>query len=589
MSTVPQTRSRFRLPRPPLAAIIAAVLAVAALVSFVVPRIASRTADPLAGGTAAKVTRGPLVAGIGATGQVEPRRQAELSFNGATGRVAEVLVAEGDAVAAGQPLVKLETGRLDAQLAQAQAALAEAQADFRNLTDGATPEQIAAAEAQVAAARGALQQTQGSVTDADIRAARASVDEAHARLAALQGSPNNDTLTSARSAVAEAQAALDQQRSALAAAKLDAERRVNDSANALRDAQAAFATARDNLASVQGDGDDPLTGAPLTDAGKRSFVDAFEQSKRTLANAEAALNQARVELDAARQNEITGLREAEARLATAQAQLDALLNPNADTLAAARAQLANAEASLARLLGDQRAGALAAQQAQVANAEANLAELVGDPTSSELARAQARVASAEAGVTLAQLARDEAVLAAPFDGVIATVNVAEGEEVSQGSPVTILDISRYNVTVSVDEVDVARVQVGQPVDVLIDALGAPALEGRVLRISPQSRAGSEVTAYDIEVEVDPAGRPVRAGMTATATIVVERRDDVLSVPAAAVRQENGADVVSAVGETDGRTTVTARPVQTGARIDDRVEITGGLNEGERVLVPGAGE
>lgn len=585
MSTVPQARPRFRVPRLPLAATIAALLALAALVSFLAPRLVARTADPLAGGAAVAVTRGPLVAGIGATGQVEPRRQAELSFAGVTGRVAEVLVAEGDAVAAGQPLLRLDSGRLDAQLAQAESQLAEARADLQGLRDGATPEQVAAAEAQVAAARGALRQTEGSVTDADVRAARATLDEARARLATLGGSPNPDALTAARSALAEAQAALDQRRADLSAAKLDAERRVGDAANALRDAQAAFAAARDNLASVQVDGDDPLTGAPLTDAGERSYADAFERSQRDMANAEAALRQAQVGLDAARQGEITGLREAEARVSTAQAQLDALLRPNPDAVAAARAQLASAEANLARLLGDQRAGALAAQQAQVASAEASLADLTSDPTASELARAEARVAAAGAGVELARIQLEDATLVAPFDGVVAAVNVTPGEEVGQGAPVTLLDISRYTVTVTVDEVDVARVTPGQPVEVLIDALGAPALSGTVLRVAPQARAGSEVTSYEVDVEVDPSSRPVRAGMTASAMIVVERRDDALSVPAEAVRQEGGAEVVTVVGEADGRTTLIARPVQTGAQIDGRVEIVGGLEAGERVLVP----
>jgi HlyD family secretion protein len=143
------------------------------------------------------------------------------------------------------------------------------------------------------------------------------------------------------------------------------------------------------------------------------------------------------------------------------------------------------------------------------------------------------------------------------------------------------------VTVTVDEVDVARVQVGMPVEVLIDALGEPALAGTVLRVSPQARDDSEVTSYDVEVEVDPAGRPVRSGMTASATVVVDRRDDALSVPAEAVRREDGVDVVSVVTEAEGRTTVTTRPVQVGARFDERVEIAGGLAAGERVLVPSA--
>ena len=587
MTSVPQSRPKTGFRRPPLPAIIAAALIVAVIITVVAPRLAGSGADPLKGGTASPVTRGPLVTGISATGQVEPRRQAALSFAGASGRVAAVLVDEGDAVKAGQPLVRLEARQLEAELAQARAGLAEAQADLQGIRDGATAEQIAAAEAQVAVARGTLQQTQGSVTSADVRAAQAALEEARARMAALQGSPNPDDLTAARSSLAEAQADLARQAAALSAAKTDAERRVAERANDLRNAQVAYAAARDNLASVQVDGKDPLTGAPLTDAGERSFYDALTRAERDMQNAEAALAQAKVDYETAKQSEIAGLREAEAQAATAQARLDALLSPNPDALAAAKSQLATAEADLARLLGDQRAGALSAQQAGLEAAEAQLAQLTADPQASDLARAQARVDRAQAQLDLAQIRLDDTALTAPFDGVIAAVNVAEGEEVGQGAPVTIIDISRYKVTVTVDEVDVARVQPGQQVEVLIDALGAPALAGTVLRVSPQARSDREVTSYDVEVEVDPAGRPVKPGMTASATIVVEKIDDALSVPAQAIRQEDGAAVVTVVTADGGKTTLATRPVQAGATIGDRVEIRGGLSEGERVLVGAA--
>ncbi|MFN8477295.1 MAG: HlyD family efflux transporter periplasmic adaptor subunit [Kouleothrix sp.] len=78
------------------------------------------------------------------------------------------------------------------------------------------------------------------------------------------------------------------------------------------------------------------------------------------------------------------------------------------------------------------------------------------------------------------------------------MNVAPGETIGQNVPVTLLDTSRYQVKVTVDEVDVARVAVGmKPVDVLLDVLGAPALSGTVRRISPQSEAGKSVTSYEV--------------------------------------------------------------------------------------------
>ncbi len=585
MTSVPQTQRKLRLPRLPVPVIIAAVLIIAVMVTLVVPRLTG-SANPLQGGTPITVTRETLIAGINATGRIEPRQEAALSFT-IPGRVAEVLVAEGDRVAAGTPLIRLDNREAMAQVASARAALAQAEADLKQLQEGATPEEIAQARAQVEAARGALVQISGSVTEADIAAARARVDEARARLSALQGAPNNDQLTAARSALTEAQAALERQRSALSAAKLDAERQVFERANRLRDAQTAFAAARDNLARVESNGKDPLTGASLTDAGKRAYADAFAQAERALADAELALNQARIAYETARQNEITGLAEAEARVATAQANLDALLNPNPDRIAAARAALAQAEADLARLLGEQRQGALAAQRANLAAAEANLARLTADPRATDLARAQARVAQAQAQLDLAQIRLDDTTLTAPFDGVVARINVAPGEQVTQGPVLTLIDVSRFKVTVTVDEVDVVRVAPGQDVEVLIDALGPPPQIGRVQRIAPQATNERNVTAYEVELEVAPGDRPLRSGMTASATIITAKRENALSVPVQAVREENGMTVVDVVVNDNGRITLVAQPVETGIRTGDRIEIINGLNEGQQVLLPGA--
>lgn len=585
MATTPRIQTRWRIPRPGLPAIIALVLVLAVGISFAVPRLAgSQVGAP--NGTPVSVTRGPLIDGISATGKIDPRQQADLTFAATSGRVSAIMVAEGDLVQAGDPLIQLDTRQQRAEVAAAEAALAEAQADLLALRNGATAEEIAAAQAQVAAAQGTLQQTQGSVTNSDIVAAQAAVAEARARLATVQGQPNSDALTRAQAAVSQAQAELERQRAALSAAKEQTRLNVDAQANALRNAQSEFAAARDNLASVEADGDDPLTGAPLTDAGERSYRDAFERAQRSMADADAALVQARVEYETAKQNEITGLADAEARLRTAQAELDTLLKPNADSLAAARAQLASAEANLARLLGDERQGALTAQQANLETAQAQLAQLLADPRASDLARTDARINQARAQLDLAQIKLDDATLRAPFAGIIAQITVAPGEDISSEPPVRLIDTSRYQVQLTVDEVDVARVVIGQPVEVLIDALGEPALRGMVSRIASQAVEGSTVTAYEVVVELDPGERPLKAGMTASATIIAEQRENVLSVPAQAVRNENGRQVVTVVTTgSDGKQQTQSLPVEIGTQFGERVEIAQGLNEGQQVLIP----
>ncbi len=581
MATVPQSRPRLKFPRPSIPMIIAIVLVLAAIAAFAISRFNSSATASV--GTTTAVTRGELIAGISATGRIEPRETAALVFNIREGRIAQVFVEEGASVKTGDPLVQLDAGQRTVEVAVAQATLAQAQADLQGLNDGATAEQVAAARAQVAAAQGALQQTQGSVTSSDIAAARAQLDEARARVATLTGKPNSDALARAEAAAVQAQATLDQQRSALSAAKEQARQNVETAANTLRNAQTDYAAARDNLSAVQDNSKDPLTGGKLTDAGERAYRDTYNKAERAMADADAALTQARITYEDAKQKETAGLPDAEAQLRSAQADLNALRTPNSDTSAAARAQLATAQANLDRLLGDQRAGALATQEANLAAAQANLNQLLADPKSSDFVRAQAQVAQAQANLDLAKLRLDETILRAPFDGIVARVDVTPGEDISQGTPVTLIDISRFQVKVTVDEVDVTRIQAGQAVQVLIDALGKPALLGSVKRIAPIAQTGSQVTSYEVVLEVEPGARPVKSGMTASATIVTDQRANALRAPSAAIRTENGASVVTVVTTgADGKQQTAIRTVQIGAAFGDQTEILSGLNEGELV-------
>ncbi len=588
MTTVPQQRSGGRARRPNLALIIAIVLIVALITTLLVRNFLARPVDPLADAITAPVTLADLTLGVSATGQVEPRVQAKLTFTGSTERVSELLVTEGDSVKAGDPLIALDSRQLAAELSAAEANLAVAQADLQAVGEGATVEQLAEAQAQIQAAQGNLTQTQGSVTAADTRAARAAIEEARAKLDVLLAGPKNDERARAQTALTDASAARDRERNGLAAAKEQARITIEQRANTVRETQAAYSTAFWDLDYVKKNESDPRTGQPLSDAEVQDFVNAFAQAERNLADAEANLAQAQVDYATAKQNEASGLESAEASVRSAQADLDQLLSGSeADELAAARAQLARAEADLASLTSSARSGAIDTGQANVAAAQARLAQLTTDPLASDLARANARVAQAQAQLEQARIRLDDTTLYAPFAGVVAQINVAPGETISpETTPLVLIDIARYLVKVTVDEVDISRVVIGQQVEVLIDALGAPTLTGTVLRSEPLPSSDSGVTSYRVTVEIDPSGRALKPGMTASASIIADTRSDVLSLPAAAVRSEGEKSLVKlVVSAADGTRTIEDREVQVGLRTSDTVEIVSGLAEGDQVVLP----
>ncbi|MFM2032429.1 MAG: hypothetical protein RLZZ297_1194 [Chloroflexota bacterium] len=554
MATLSQSM-RNRLPQfNKKTALITAAVVLMVAVGIAVPTLRSQSAAATVG-TTVVLAPTDISASITATGSLNPLQEANLSFL-TGGRVADVAVDSGDVVAAGAALVTLDQTMLSLGAQSAQAGVDQATAD------------VAAAKAQLTAAEAVLVQTVGSVGAADIAAARANLTAAQSRLALLQDGNKPEALARAQAAVTDAETGLAAQRTALSAAKTQAELLVSQRANAVRDAQTAYASAREDLAHVEADGTDPRTGRDLTDAQKRDYADAFTTAERALTNAEGLLVQAQRDADVARQNEITGVATAEARLNSAQADLDALRGGAGADLATAQAAVATAEAALNRLIGNQRDASVAAQEANVAAARAGVD------------RATAKLAQANALLQMANQRVSDTVLTAPFGGAVADVTARVGETVGTAPVVTMVDLSAYEVNVTVDEVDVAQIAVGQQVDVLVDALGEPALKGTVARVSPAAQSDRGVVSYAVTVQVTPDERAFRAGMTASAQIITASATGAIGVPHSAIHQTDGAPAVTVV--VDGKRV--ERPVTLGIRGTRLTQVTDGLTAGEVVEI-----
>jgi HlyD family secretion protein len=535
---------------------------------------------------------GTVEATVNASGTIEPREIVNLSFQ-AGGAVAEIAVQVGDRVQAGQLLARLDGRDAQFRVDQARAQLNQALANQQRVRGGASAAEVAAAEAQLAQARAQLRQTQGSVTAQDLTAARAQVDQARAALESLTAGPRSTERDQAQAQVDQARANLQTQRDSLAAAKVRAESQLSQAANTLRDRQAEYQRVYwDNREREQ----------QLDRFGQelpQEALDAELAALRAVENAEGALAQAQLAAEQARQNEISGIAAAEAQVRNVEAGLSRVESgADSDQIAAARAQLAQAEANLSKLLGDQRGGALAAAEAAVASAEANLERVSGPGGEADLATAQAQVDSAAAGLAQAELAFELTSLRAPIDAVVAEMNLVVGETLSAARPAVVLaDLSSYRVDVTIDELDVADVAVGQSVLLLLDALPDLSLRGVVERINPLAVAGAAVTSYNVRITLEDPTAEVRAGMSAGADIVVATGTDVLLVPRRAVRSDNGQFVIDVVTDAGlcradeaswpADPPRTARPVELGLSNEQVIEIVGdSLTVDECVYVPG---
>ena len=242
-----------------------------------------------------------------------------------------------------------------------------------------------------------------------------------------------------------------------------------------------------------------------------------------------------------------------------------------------------------------------AARAQYEIAEINLDE--PPPTVSEdvlelqLDAAKASWETAKLNLEIAELSLESAelnlekavVIVAPFDGVVADISITEGKEISTATlatpAISLVDTSEIEMRGFIDEIDIAIVQLGQEANIILDALPDEEIKGSVAFISPVGTTLAGVVSYDTTITLENPIAELRDGMSATAEIIIERRDDVLSIPNRYIRGtlENPI-VVVLVDEQEEE-----REITLGLTDGINTEILSGLQEGEEVVLPTSGE
>ncbi len=171
-------------------------------------------------------------------------------------------------------------------------------------------------------------------------------------------------------------------------------------------------------------------------------------------------------------------------------------------------------------------------------------------------------------------------LVAPLPGFIIARRAEPGQTGGTGTaPLVMAD--RLIVRAQVDETDMAKVRVGQTVEVSLDAYPDLKLPGRLDHLAYEARTNNNVTVYDIEVALLKDPRVLRSGMTATVAVIVTERRQVVAVPAEALTEKGGKLQVLVKA---AKGPPAARPVELGLNDGALVEITKGLATGEILLV-----
>jgi HlyD family secretion protein len=238
-----------------------------------------------------------------------------------------------------------------------------------------------------------------------------------------------------------------------------------------------------------------------------------------------------------------------------------------------------AEKDLARILALHGSGIASDQNLDSLSTER-------DRSRAACAAARAAVERTHARVALTRVQLEFTELRAPFAGMVAELTTEVGEWITPSPPgvpippiIDLLDAASIYVSAPIDEVDAERVRLGQEARVTVDSRPEEAFGARVVRVASYVLDDLEQNrTVEVEVEFNEPDdlRGVLAGTSADVEVVLDRRDGVLRVPAAAVG-EGGSVLVLSGGVLEART------VEVGLRNWQLVQILAGLVEGEQVV------
>lgn len=235
----------------------------------------------------------------------------------------------------------------------------------------------------------------------------------------------------------------------------------------------------------------------------------------------------------------------EARVEESQAQLRSAQA----SYKTSKATIAEAEAKAQRTRELHKRGLASSQELETA--DATLARAKSSATSSS-----AQISLARAGLKSAKSTKSKTVINSPIDGIVLARSVELGQTVTSGLQTPILftlarDLNQMELTIDVDEADVGLVKEGQKATFVVDAYPKKTFSSTVKRLHNLPKAGTTVITYQAELIVDNTERLLRPGMTATATVIVNEKSDVLSVPNAALRFKPEGDSEESGGSKPG--------------------------------------
>lgn len=511
-----------------------------------------------------KVERGTLRQTVQVTGEVVSSSDIDLKFEG-SGRIRSISASVGAVVKANDVLATLDDRNERVRVQSAQASLQSAQASLDRLVNGVTQEDLRVSEVAVSNAEIALRQAVQAQADAKVSAV-ASLEKAQADL-----DGQIETLYLKVS-------------TAMQVLKND----VFDATGGLRNdfytsdtvlanqTSAAYGTARADFSRME---NDLVVYRGMDRAGKDSRVAAILSEAR---NVRLAAQFATDLMQVSTPNSLTTQTIFDTRKANMRAawvDLNAAVNAAESQKQLVGTTIASNTASLNA--ADQN---VRTYEGALESAKASLALKKAPATSYDLSAARASVSQAAAALGEASIALDRTRIRAPYDGTIAAVLGRVGSTVTSAETVLKLhgnDI--YEIETDVPETDIAKLRVGMKAEMTLDAYGDDTVfAGELATIDTAQTVIQDVVYYKTRFRFVGDGQTVRAGMTASVTVVTVERPEVLIIPQRSVREDEDGKKYIRILENGAEA---RRDVELGTRGDDGlVEVLGGLSGNEDAIL-----
>src|SRR3989344_601805 len=184
---------------------------------------------------------------------------------------------------------------------------------------------------------------------------------------------------------------------------------------------------------------------------------------------------------------------------------------------------------------------------------------------------------------------------APFEGTLTKINIKKSDTVSVGSIVTTLITKKQLAEISLNEVDVAKIKIGQKVTLTFDAIPDLTISGIVADIDAIGIVSQGVVTYIVKMSFGTQDDRVKPGMSVNAIIITDTKQDVLIVPNSAVKSQAGKSYIEMFDKSLALTTYGLNgsiskinpnkiPIEVGLSNDSQSEIISGIQEGDEIII-----